>query len=156
MAGCAARRCGLSENGLEQLKTDSAAVAIASARAAYGAGARDIVVLDLRSVVDFTDFFVVVTGEVSRHLDAIAREVEDGLEQIGEHVRLGGGHEGRGMAGWVLLDFVDVVVHVFSPQLREYYELEELWGDVPQIEWRADPQNQGAQEAAKQSQGDKE
>ena len=88
----------------------------------------DGVVLDLRTLSDATDYFVVVSGTSDTHVRAIAEHVVEELRERGvraHHV------EGLASGRWVLLDFVDLVVHVFHPALREFYQLEGLWGDAP-------------------------
>ena len=90
--------------------------------------AKDPVVLDLRKLSSVCDYFVVVSGDSEPQVKAIVDRVEEGLKDAGEtpwHV--------EGMAGrqWVLLDYVDVVVHVFHERARETYLLERLWGDAP-------------------------
>ena len=90
--------------------------------------AADGVVLDLRSLSDATDFFIVVSGTSDTHVRAIAEHVLASLAGHGvraHHV------EGLTQGRWVLLDFVDFVVHVFHPSLRSFYQLEGLWGDAP-------------------------
>jgi len=89
----------------------------------------DGVVLDLRTVSDATDYFIVVSGTSDTHVRAIAEHVVEDLRQRGVRA-----HHVEGLAGgrWVLLDFVDFVVHVFHPALREFYQLEGLWADAPQ------------------------
>ncbi len=89
----------------------------------------DGVVLDLRKLSDATDYFVVVSGTSDTHVRAIAEGVLEALRERGVRA-----HHIEGLAGgrWVLLDFVDFVVHVFHPALREFYQLEGLWGDAPQ------------------------
>ena len=88
----------------------------------------DGVVLDLRQLSDATDYFVVVSGTSDTHVRAIAEHVVEDLQERGVRA-----HHVEGLAGgrWVLLDFVDLVVHVFHPALREFYQLEGLWGDAP-------------------------
>ncbi len=97
--------------------------------ACTGVKAVDGLVLDLRKLSDATDYFVVVSGTSDTHVRAIAEHVLEALH--GHGVRA---HHIEGLAGgrWVLLDFVDFVVHVFHPALREFYQLEGLWGDAPQ------------------------
>ena len=88
----------------------------------------DGVVLDLRTLSDATDFFVVVSGTSDTHVRAIAEHVMEALAAQGSrahHV------EGLPQGRWVLLDYVDFVVHVFHPSLRSFYQLEGLWGDAP-------------------------
>jgi ribosome-associated protein len=87
------------------------------------------VVLDLRTLSDAADYFVVVSGTSDTHVRAIAEHVLETLHDRGlkaHHV------EGLASGRWVLLDFVDLVVHVFHPSLREFYQLEGLWSDAPQ------------------------
>lgn len=89
----------------------------------------DGVVLDLRRLSDATDFFLVVSGTSDTHVRAIAEGVVETLQTQGvrpHHI------EGLPQGRWVLLDFVDFVVHVFHPTLRAFYQLEGLWGDAPQ------------------------
>jgi ribosome-associated protein len=86
------------------------------------------VVLDLRGLTDATDQFVIVSGTSDTHVRAIAEHVLEALRTQGvraHHV------EGLSAGRWVLLDFVDFVVHVFQPSLRNFYQLERLWGDAP-------------------------
>ncbi len=88
----------------------------------------DGVVLDLRALSDATDFFVVVSGTSDTHVRAIAEAV---LESLAAHGIKAHHIEGLTQGRWVLLDFVDFVVHVFHPSLRAFYQLEGLWGDAP-------------------------
>ena len=91
--------------------------------------ARDIVQLDLRSVVDYTDFFVICSGGTDRQVKAIVEAIELGCKaDLGVLPRR---VEGATQAQWVLMDYLDVVVHIFVPSLREFYALERLWGEVP-------------------------
>lgn len=96
--------------------------------------AADGLVIDLRTISDATDYFVVVSGTSDTHVRAIAEHVLEALEARGvraHHV------EGLSAGRWVLLDFVDFVVHVFHPVVREFYQLEGLWSDAPQTELRS-------------------
>lgn len=96
-------------------------------QAARDKKALDLQVLDLRSVAGFTDFFVICSGKNVRQVQAIADAIEDGLRQ--EQVKPA--HvEGFERAEWVLLDYFDFVVHVFSSERREFYALERLWGSA--------------------------
>lgn len=104
--------------------------ALLAAHEADGLKARDIVILDVRSFPALADYFVICSGETKRHLRGIAKRLADAAD---EH-RFAVHHtEGLDMARWVLLDLNNVVVHLFDPQTREFYELERLWGDAPQI-----------------------
>jgi ribosome-associated protein len=91
--------------------------------------ARDIVELDLRGVVGFTDFFVICSGASERQTKAIHDGVYEGMKK--EHGLLPNRVEGLPEARWVLMDYLDVVVHVFTPETRDYYRLEQLWGEAP-------------------------
>jgi ribosome-associated protein len=91
--------------------------------------ALDIAQLDMRGVVDYTDYLVICSGASDRQVKAIADGIRFGLkdaEGVGPR-RV----EGLAQARWVLLDYLDVVVHVFVPEVREFYGLERLWGEVP-------------------------
>ena len=87
----------------------------------------DSVLLDLREVNDLASFFVVVTAPVDRHIDALSLEVSKALIDMGARKHH---QEGSSSSGWVLIDFGDVVIHVFSPKVREYYGLEEVWAEA--------------------------
>lgn len=96
---------------------------------------RDVVVLDMRGVVTYTDFLVIATGNTERQTKAIEDAIyqdmkhgEDGPRRVPERV------EGATEARWILIDYLDVVVHVFTPAARDYYRLETLWGEVPALE----------------------
>jgi len=88
--------------------------------------ASDIVMLDLRGVAGFTDFFVVLTVESSRQMDSLAQDIEAAVEDLG--VRLHH-REGTAHSGWVLLDFSDVIVHLLRPESREFYNIEDVWSE---------------------------
>jgi ribosome-associated protein len=94
--------------------------------------ARDLVILDMRPVVTYTDYFVICTGQNPRQTKAIFDAVHETLKRdhriIPRHV------SGEREATWILADYLDVVLHVFAPEARDYYRLEELWGDVPSVE----------------------
>lgn len=99
--------------------------------AAYAAEKKaiDVVALDLRGVSGYTDFFVVCSGNTERQVKSIHDGIHEGLKR--EHGLLPRRVEGLGEARWVLMDYLDAVVHVFVPETRGYYGLEQLWGDVP-------------------------
>ena len=94
--------------------------------------AEDVVILDMRSECTFTDYFVIATGRNQRQTAAIWDEVHEKLKQEGRYIprAVDGVREGT----WILADYLDVVLHVFTPETRNYYRLEELWDDVPSIE----------------------
>jgi ribosome-associated protein len=94
--------------------------------------AQDIVELDLREVVGYTDYFVICTGTSDRQVKAIHDGIHLGMKN--EHDTLPRRVEGVSEAKWILMDYLDCVVHVFTPDTRDYYRLEQLWGDVPRLE----------------------
>jgi ribosome-associated protein len=93
--------------------------------------ALSVVVLDLRKASAFTDYFVICTGASTRQVEAIADAVQGALSRIGTKPAL---VEGVGRSEWVLIDYFDFIVHVFTPATREFYALERLWGDAERIE----------------------
>jgi ribosome-associated protein len=99
--------------------------------AAYAADrkALEIVQLDLREIIGYTDYFVVCTGRSDRQAKAIHDAIHMGMKD--DHGLLPRRVEGLGEAHWILMDYLDVVVHVFTPETRTYYRLEQLWGEAP-------------------------
>lgn len=92
--------------------------------------ARDVVLLDLKGVTDMTDFFIIASGSSDTHVRAIAEHVQQEMKKQGFPVHhIEGAEQGR----WALLDYVDFVVHIFHPTLRQFYQLERLWGDAKEI-----------------------
>lgn len=89
--------------------------------------ATDVVILDVRGVADVTDCFVIASGTSDSHVRGIAHHILDELREEGVRAHH---EEGLQQGRWVLLDYVDVIVHLFHPQLREFYQLERLWGDA--------------------------
>ncbi|MFQ5746292.1 MAG: ribosome silencing factor [Gemmatimonadota bacterium] len=90
--------------------------------------AREPVLLDLRGISDATDYFLIATGDSDTHTRAIADHVVERMKSLGVRPA---GVEGRSAAGWILLDYIGVIVHIFLPRYREFYQLESLWGDAP-------------------------
>jgi ribosome-associated protein len=97
--------------------------------------AADVVILDMRPVCSYTDFFVLCTGQTPRQTKAVYDEVRERLKK--EEGLVPRTVAGEREARWILADYLDVVLHVFTPEAREYYRLEELWGDVPSVELAA-------------------
>jgi ribosome-associated protein len=93
----------------------------------------DIILLDMRDVVSYTDWFVIATGRNKRQTQAMADEVR--VQVKAESALLPGRVEGQKEGDWILLDYFDVVVHIFTPESRAYYRLDQLWGQVPAIEF---------------------
>ena len=91
---------------------------------------QDLLLLDLRGLSNSTDYFLIVTGTSDTHVRAIADHILDELKKEGmkpDHI------EGLRTGRWVLVDFIDFVIHVFHPTAREFYQLERLWGDAPAV-----------------------
>ena len=108
-------------------------VAARAARAAAAKQATDIVVLDVHELIVITDFFVICTASSNRQVKTVIEGIEDAIRELGEKpVR----REGEDEAGWWLLDYIDVVVHVFGEEERDYYDLERLWRDAPRLDWQ--------------------
>lgn len=104
--------------------------------------AQDIKILDMKDVANFCDFFIICSGSSDRQVKAIADGIELGLDELGIKVRYKQGlkslpslqgNSGESLGSWVLLDMGDVVVHIFEPAAREFYSLEYLWRDAPEI-----------------------
>ena len=107
-------------------------LAVRAARAAAEKQARDITVLEVRDLIAITDYFVIASGATDRQVRAIAEAVEDELRKAGEKpIR----REGERDLRWLLLDYADIVVHVFLEEDRAYYDIERLWKDAPVIKW---------------------
>ena len=116
-------------------KKDTArAFAIQAARIAVDGNAEDITVLDLRGVSPVTDYFVICTGTSTRQMRTVADDAIAYGRSIGERVWQVAGMEA---ADWIVLDFVDVVVHIFDQVRRRRYDLELIWGEAPRVRWRA-------------------
>jgi len=103
---------------------------VAAAEAADSKQAKDIKVLDLREITSFADFFVVASGANARQIQAIADEIEIQLRQLGEYPN---SVEGYQNAEWVLLDYGDYLIHIFTEKARQYYDLERLWRDAKSV-----------------------
>ena len=121
----------------------SQALAQKVAKFADDTKAQDIVILDMRGLVNFCDFFVIATGTSDRQARAIAEGIEEGLKNEGVEVNfsrslkhLSGQQYPKENGAWVLLDMGDVVAHIFEPQAREFYALEHLWQDALKIEYK--------------------
>ena len=94
--------------------------------------AEDVVILDMRPVCVFTDFFVICSGRNTRQTKGIFDEIHEQLKH--DHQLIPRATDGEREAEWIVADYLDVVVHVFTPETRAYYRLEDLWGDVPNVE----------------------
>jgi len=110
---------------------NSKQVALVAAEAAGDKKAEDIVALDVSRLLVVTEYFVIATGRTNIQVRAIADEVEEQIRAKAGEKPIG--REGVGENKWVLLDYGDVVVHVFQPEERDFYRLEKLWGDAPRL-----------------------
>ena len=111
----------------------SSELALAAARAADSKGATDVLVLDVGDLVGICGYFVLATASNPRQVKAVVDEVEAQLrQQFGDVPRSVEGAESR---RWVLLDYADIVVHVFHTEEREYYRIERLYSDAPKVDW---------------------
>jgi len=113
---------------------DARQKAITAARIADSMKASEITVLDLHTIWDVTEYVVIGTVESARQLRAVWQEIrhrfkENGILPLGEETE---------SSKWVLVDYNDVVVHIFIDEAREFYDLELLWGDAPRVEWTSD------------------
>jgi ribosome-associated protein len=115
---------------VEGVLLDPVQLARAAADIAYDKKASDILVLDIRDVSTFADYFVICSGNNSRQIAAIADAIDEQLDQQGARVLH---REGTAETGWLLLDFGDVIVHIFGPKEREYYRLERLWNEAKTV-----------------------
>ncbi len=111
------------------------------AEAALDKKARRIEIIDVRGKVDYTDYVVVMSGRSDRQVAAIARGIEQDLKE--KHGARCAAVEGLPQANWVLLDFGDVVVHIFHQDTRGYYDLEALWLDAERVEFEGDQADEG-------------
>ena len=110
--------------------TEPRAFALAAAKLAAERHCSDIVVLNLKDISPATDYFVIATGTSDRQMRAVADEISEAAKKQGQQ-RFG--RAGYEQARWILLDFVDVVIHIFDSEYREYYDLELLWGDAEKL-----------------------
>ncbi|HJZ56358.1 MAG TPA: ribosome silencing factor [Gemmataceae bacterium] len=103
-----------------------------AARIAADNKGRDILVLDMRPCTPMFDFFVIATGTSRRQIHTLAEEIDAGLRAEGD-TRIG--IEGYEASKWVVQDYGDILIHVFDPDTRDYYKLEELWADAKKVDW---------------------
>jgi len=110
------------------LEISGAEIAELAAKSAYDRKALDIIILDLKGISSITDYFVICTGNSDTHVQGIAEKIKESLDE--KDVKLWNS-EGERKATWILLDYIDVIVHIFTKEAREFYSLERLWGDAP-------------------------
>ncbi len=116
------------DDAAQQLTPEETVAAVAELAA--DRKALDIVALDLRGMIGYADYFVICSGRTDRQTHAIHDAIHQGLKARGLLPRR---VEGLSEARWILMDYLDVVVHVFTPDTREYYRLEQLWGEAPSL-----------------------
>ncbi len=115
---------------MEGVLLDSGQLARAAVDIASDKKASDVILLDIRDVTTIADYFVICSGNNRRQIQAIADAIDDQLKEQGARVLH---REGTADAGWILLDFGDVIVHIFGPKEREYYRLESLWSEAKTV-----------------------
>jgi ribosome-associated protein len=113
----------------EKMATTPEKMADLAAELASDIKALDILRLDLRGMIGYTDYFVICTGRTDRQARAIHDAIHLGMKS--RYGILPGRVEGMTQGNWILMDYLDIVVHVFTPETREYYRLEQLWGEAP-------------------------
>ncbi len=116
-----------------QRKDSARKLAVGAARVAEDNNSEGIVVLDLRGISPVTDYFVIASGTSDRQMLAVADEIVQFAKGIGErlyHIA------GKDNAQWIVLDYVDVVIHLFDNVRRDYYDLELIWGEAPRVRWQ--------------------
>jgi ribosome-associated protein len=114
----------------EKRNAQARSFALVAAELAAGRHCSDIVVLDLRGKSPATDYFVIATGTSGRQMRTVADEISESARECGlQRFGRAGYEQGR----WILLDFIDVVIHIFDRQYRDYYDLELLWGDAKKL-----------------------
>jgi ribosome-associated protein len=131
----------MQQQAVQQSEDPSLSKALMCAKAALDKKAENVKVLDLTNISGFTDYFIVCSGMSDRQIHAISDGIQSELKSQGKNVLTVEGYaEGR----WVLMDFGDVVVHIFFEALREYYDLEGLWQDAPRVRIPAEFYGPGA------------
>jgi len=110
--------------------------AIESARLAAATRCHDVVILDMAGVSPVTDFYIIATGTSPRQMRTVCDQADELAERTGFKSYHRSGYEGE---TWIAVDYVDVVLHIFNPTARSYYDLENLWGDAKRVDWSAAP-----------------
>ena len=110
------------------MEINGSEIAEIAAKSAYDRKALDIVILDLKGLSSLTDYFVICSGNSDTHVQGIAEGIEESLDEEKVKIWL---REGEKKSTWILLDYIDVIIHIFTKEAREFYSLERLWGDAP-------------------------
>jgi ribosome-associated protein len=108
-------------------------LAVDAARLAAATHCTDVSILDVRGLSPITDFLVIATGTSPRQMRSVAEEIMEMAQQRGDRALSTNGLDG---GSWILADFIDIVLHVFSPEARLYYDLDNLWGDARKVNWQ--------------------
>jgi ribosome-associated protein len=108
-------------------------LAVDAARVASASHCTNVAILDVRGLSPITDFLVITTGTSPRQMRTVVEEVMEMAQQRGDRALSTNGLDG---GSWILADFIDIVLHVFSPEARQYYDLDNLWGDARRVEWQ--------------------
>lgn len=128
--------CNKGYNLAKKTDTKAKKFVLTAARLAAQRRCSDIVILDLKGISPATDYFVVATGTSDRQRRTVADEIcQEAKKQGFERFGRAGYEQGR----WILLDFVDAVIHIFDSEYRQYYDLEQLWGDAARLKWERVP-----------------
>jgi len=114
-------------------QTDARRVAITMARAAADARCEDVVLIDVRGLSQLTDYIIIGSGSSDRQMRSAAQDAEDAVKELGESIF---GVTSDTGAHWIVVDLVDVVLHLFDPSARAHYDLESLWGDGERVRWQ--------------------
>lgn len=117
----------------ERFESDAEQFACHAARLLADTRCENVAVLDVRGLSQITDYFVVATGTSERQMKSVSGDLKDLAAHEGQSVFRA---EGRGGSNWVVMDFVDVVSHLFTADQRAYYDLESLWGDARRVDWQ--------------------
>ena len=117
-------------------QTNAHDFAIAAAKMAADTRCSNVIVLDVSAVSPVTDYLVIATGTSARQMRSVCEDIEEMGEPQGYKALTRAGYDGE---SWILVDFVTVVVHIFSGEARGYYDLENLWGDGKKIDWQTAP-----------------
>lgn len=120
------------EKSIKETEEKNKNLAIASAVAMHGQRAEDIIILDLRQLIDYADFFVIASASSMSRMRGVAKAAEKAMMKEKSRKL---NHPDR-ETGWSLLDYGDVIIHVFDTEARDYYRIEDLWGDAPLVEWK--------------------
>lgn len=122
-------------NGSRPPRESAREFAVAAARIAGASKSEDVSVLDLRGLSNLADYFVIGTGTSYRQMHAVLDLIREHAQEVGHrHLHIGDASD----ASWLLADYVDVVIHLFDDEHRQYYDLGGLWGDAPRVPWESD------------------